>query len=391
MFFVCLFRVWLCQVSAKLRIFREMMKWVCSEALSFARPVDTVQQKCPFAAQKTASTADFGATLSDFYYLCDAVQSCAALRPLLLLHDDCLPMKFSFLIPTYNYDCTALVHELCRQAEETGADYEVLVADDASTEAEVVQALNEIGKKPHCRVLRGAENVGRAAIRNRLAQEARGACLIFMDSDAGVCTPDFVKRYLAAAAPDCVVCGGILHPDHCPSADCSLRWRYEKAAERCFTVEKRCSRPYDAFRTFNFMIPRSVMLSAPFDENFRRYGYEDVLLGRRLQEMGVPVVHIDNPLLNLDIETNEHFLRKTEEANGTLCDFYEQLRTHSGIIRCYERLSRYGLTGVVTWLLGMLRPLLRRQLLSRAPSLFLFDVYKLGDFCRQMRKAKGNV
>lgn len=297
-------------------------------------------------------------------------------------------MTISFLIPTYNYDCTALVAELCHQADIAGIDYEVLVADDASTEWEVVQALDEIGKKPHCRVLRGAMNVGRAAIRNRLAQEAQGAYLIFMDSDAGVCHEDFVMRYCRAALPEQVVCGGICHPHKCPSPDRSLRWRYEKAAERRFTAEKRCSRPYDAFRTFNFMIPRSVMLSAPFDENFRRYGYEDVLLGRRLQEMGMRILHIDNPLMNLDIETNEHFLRKTEEANGTLCEFYEQLRTHSGIIRCYERLQRHGLVGVATRLFGILRPLLRRQLLSRYPSLFLFDVYKLGDFCRQMRDAQ---
>lgn len=296
-------------------------------------------------------------------------------------------MMISFLIPTYNYDCTALVRELCRQADEAGADYEVVVADDASSDAEVARALCEIGDMPHCRLLRAAENVGRAAIRNRLVREARGAWLLFMDSDAGVCAPDFVKRYLAAAVSENVVCGGILHPNQCPSPDCSLRWRYEKAAEPRFTAAKRSGKPYDAFRTFNFMAPRTVMLAAPFDERFRRYGYEDVLLGRRLQEMGVPIVHIDNPLLNLDIETNEHFLRKTMEANGTLCEFYRDLRMHSGIIRCYERLQRCYLTGGVARLFGWLQPLMRRQLLGARPSLFLFNLYKLGDFCRRRREA----
>lgn len=299
-------------------------------------------------------------------------------------------MTISFLIPTYNYDCTALVRELCRQADEAGVDYEVLVADDASTDAEVAHALTDVGNMPHCRLVRGAKNVGRAAIRNRLMQEARGAYLLFMDSDAGVCAPDFVKRYLEAAVPDCVVCGGIRHPESCPSADRSLRWRYEKTAERRFTAEARSQRPYDAFRTFNFLIPRSVMVAAPFDENFRRYGYEDVLLGRRLQEMGVPVVHIDNALMNMDIETNETFLRKTEEANGTLCDFYDLLRHHSGIIRCYERLERLRLAAGVSRLFGWLKPMLRRQLLGQRPSVFLFGCYKLGDFCRRRRTALQN-
>ncbi len=299
-------------------------------------------------------------------------------------------MTISFLIPTYNYDCTALVRELCRQADEAGADYEVLVADDASTDAEVAHALKAIANMSHCRLLRGTENVGRAAIRNRLVQNSRGTYLLFMDSDAGVCAPDFVKRYLEAAAPHSVVCGGILHPDCCPSADRSLRWRYEKTAERRFTAEKRSRRPYDAFRTFNFLIPRSVMQAAPFDEDFRRYGYEDVLLGRRLQEMGVPIVHIDNPLLNLDIETNENFLRKTEEANGTLCDFYDLLHHHSGIIRCYERLEQLKLAAGVSRLFGGLKPVLRRQLLGKCPSMFLFGCYKLGDFCQRRRATLRN-
>lgn len=299
-------------------------------------------------------------------------------------------MTISFLIPTYNYDCTALVRELCRQADEAGADYEVLVADDASTDVEVVKALAEIADMSCCRLLRGRDNVGRAAIRNRLMQEARGAYLLFMDSDAGVCTPDFVKRYLEAAAPGCVVCGGIRHPERCPSEDRSLRWRYEKSAERRFTAEKRSRRPYDAFRTFNFLIPHSVMAATPFDENFRRYGYEDVLLGRRLQEMGVPVVHIDNPLMNMDIETNDVFLRKTEEANGTLCDFYDLLRHHSGIIRCYERLERLRLAAGVSRLFGWLKPVLRRQLSGKCPLTFFFGCYKLGDFCQRRRTALQN-
>ena len=270
---------------------------------------------------------------------------------------------------------------LCAQATGIGVNFEVVVADDASTGVSVIRGLERIAGMAHCKLLRGEKNVGRAAIRNRLVQEARGEWLLFMDSDGGLCTPDFLQRYLDVAKSDCVVCGSIFHADECPSVECTLRWRYEKTAEPRFTAAMRNAHPYDSFRTFNFLAPKAVMQSAPFDENFKRYGYEDVLLGKRLQELGVPILHIDNPLQNLDIETNERFLRKTEEANETLCAFYNALRQHSAIIRWYERLQSLGLAKIVGACWRCSVPLLRRQLLGKRPSMWLFAAYKLGHFC----------
>ena len=40
--------------------------------------------------------------------------------------------SLSILLPTYNCICTALVGELQRQCVAEGADFEIIVADDAS-------------------------------------------------------------------------------------------------------------------------------------------------------------------------------------------------------------------------------------------------------------------
>ena len=290
-------------------------------------------------------------------------------------------MMLSILIPTYNFDCSTLVRNLCSQATCLGVDYEIIVADDASTDKHVSHSLDQINKIEHCRLVRVDTNIGRAAIRNLLVREASGEWLLFMDSDGGLCTSDFLQRYLVSTKSDCVVCGSIIHPNECPSLDRTLRWRYEKTAESRFTASLRNLHPYDSFRTFNFLAPKRVMLEIPFDESFRRYGYEDVLLGRRLQELGIPIMHIDNPLLNLDIETNECFLHKMEEANATLCEFYDKLCHHSKIICWYERLERVGLARFFGYCWHKTTPLLRRQLLSKSPLMRLFNVYKLGHFC----------
>ena len=46
----------------------------------------------------------------------------------------------------------------------------------------------------------------------------------------------------------------------------------------------RQQRPYQHFHTCNFVVSRDVMLTHPFDERFRRYGYEDVLFGKQLKQ-----------------------------------------------------------------------------------------------------------
>ena len=158
----------------------------------------------------------------------------------------------------------------------------------------------------------------------------------------------------------------------------SLRYTYEKAAEKHHTATKRNERPYASFRTFNFMIRRNAFLQVKFDETFRHYGYEDVLFGIQLKESGFRIAHIDNPLENKDIETNEIFLRKTEEALRTLAEHADKLGDSVHLHHLYLRLQRIGLLPIVRKLFQWFAPTLQRNLLSNTPNLPCFAFYKLG-------------
>ena len=103
----------------------------------------------------------------------------------------------SILIPTYNYDCTRLVSDLHQQAALSGIDYEIIVADDASPTYIYKEKNREINALPHCRLIELEENVGRARIRNLLADEAQYEWLLFMDADAEVIGPHYISNYLA--------------------------------------------------------------------------------------------------------------------------------------------------------------------------------------------------
>ena len=290
----------------------------------------------------------------------------------------------SVLVPTYNYDCTALVKRLAKEASELSVDVEILVADDCSTDLVVRQANASLGDVEGCRVFMRTENGGRAQTRNFLARQAQYSQLLFLDADGMPANPAFLSVYAEAMGKADVVCGAILHPEECPSPDKSLRYRYEKEAERRFTAEKRNQRPYASFRSFNFMISKEAFNKVRFDEDFKDYGYEDLLFGRMLKEKGLSVLHIENPMFNMDIEDNDVFLRKVMESNHTLKKFYTKLREDSSLIHGYEWLRRFGMQRIAAWLFKHTEKGLTANLNSANPSLTYLKVFKILHFASLM-------
>ncbi len=290
-------------------------------------------------------------------------------------------MILSILIPVYNYNCVALVKALQQQAENCNIDYEILVADDGSDNAEIVCENRKINAIPHSVYHETGQNHGRSWIRNWLASQSQGAYLLFIDSDAEICNAHFVGNYLRHAEKGAVICGGILHPEEEPSPTRRLRYRYEKAMEPCFTAERRNQHPYANLRTFNFMMPREVALSHPFDESITLYGYEDTLLGGMFEKEGLKVIHIDNPLINADIEENPIFLKKTEESMHSLYQLKDKMQHHSRLLTSYEKIRRLKLDTLLRFVFPLLRPVLTRHLTGKQPTVIALQFYKLAYYC----------
>ena len=282
--------------------------------------------------------------------------------------------SISILIPTFNGVCTALVAALQRQAEALGTDYEVIVADDGSTDTATVGQNRAINGICNCRYVERPQNAGRAAIRNFLASEARHPWLVFIDSDMVVCRPDYIAQY--ASTPDdwTVVDGGICVGGSKEEWKGNLRYRYEKAEEHKHTTDVRRQHPYHDFHTANFMVRRDVMLSHPFDHRARYYGYEDVLFGKQMEQAGIAVHHIDNPMSFEVFEPNGDFIRKTEEGLRTLHQFRSELQGYSRLLSATAHMPQ---SPVRLWhrLFGSWE---RRQLTGSHPSLWLFKLYRLG-------------
>lgn len=293
-------------------------------------------------------------------------------------------MKLSILLPEFNQICFPLAFELHKQCIREGVDFELIVADDASTDASIVEANRPIGEWEHATFLEEHSNRGRAAIRNYLVSKATGEFLLFVDSDTLISDEHFIGRYIAVLKERRVVYGGVTHRPEA-KGEGLLRLRYEQACDRHFTLAYRQQHPYQNLRTINILLPATVARQFPFDETIQLYGYEDTLLGRSWEDAGIEILHIENPVIDVDMESNEVFLAKTEEALHTLLALEERMEGYSALLDCFHTLQKWHLSSPLRAFFHLFAPVIRHNLLGRNPQTWLFQIYKLGYFSKILK------
>lgn len=288
----------------------------------------------------------------------------------------------SVLIPAYNHCCTPLVDSIVRQISgmedaNGGYGYEVVIGDDGSTRADTKDANRDIAGKKYCRYFETGQNIGRAAMRNRLAEAARYDTLLFLDCDVEIDKPDFIKECHDTRLLADVVVGSLRFNDGGGRFTANLRYRYETRYAAGHATNKRNGDRYAAFRTTNFMIRKAVITAHPFDESFAGYGYEDTLLGKELMAAGATLTHTDNYATISDYDDNATFVWKTEQSLATLSEHATQLEGFSKILKAWHMIDTLHATWPVRIAARILMPAIRRQITGNRPRLWLYDLYKL--------------
>lgn len=287
-------------------------------------------------------------------------------------------ISLSILIPTYNWDCELLVRSLQSQCTSLGIDYEIIVADDCSTDIDKRNSnKNTIENLENCLYIQLEENIGRAAIRNMLADRSSYSKLLFLDCDAMTKDDRFIKRYLDKSEEYDVVCGGLVHPESQPYPCVELRYKYEKRADKKRLAKYRNKEPYSRFTPFSFLIDRTTFMSIRFPEDFTGYGYEDVMFGVTLKKKEVSIIHIDNPLIHIGIEENSIFLEKTRQSIHNLYNHRNDIGNDSKLLMQYNRLRKIHFTWIIHIIDKIFGKLIINNLQGNRPSLFLFSIYKL--------------
>jgi glycosyltransferase involved in cell wall biosynthesis len=286
----------------------------------------------------------------------------------------------SILIPTYNYNVFPLVANLQKQCEVLKIDYEILVFDDASKNKKKLEDNEKINLLENCSFQILEKNIGRSKIRNLLAEKAKYDWLLFLDADTFPSNSDFIAKYLAVFHErNSVVFGGIKYPDN-NSKNFTLRHKYGTQRES-LPLYERLKNPYKSFITMGFAIKKEVFQKIKFNEKLTGYGYEDSVFGFELQKNNIPLLHIDNPVIHLNLENNDDFINKSELALQNLLNFYESGAIDDEtvkILKTYLKLKKRNLIFGVRLFFSISKKYLLKNLNSPRPSLFLFDLYRLG-------------
>lgn len=296
-------------------------------------------------------------------------------------------MKISLLIPVFDYDIIALVHSMKNAMGQVPDFCEILIGDDGSSAVYREKYKSLITE--NVSIISSKKNIGRAAIRNRLALKAKGDFLLFIDAD--VMMPGTAEAYILKWLPymntSRVICGGTLYHDSPPGdPDKLLRWKYGKWREQKSAAERN-KHPHAAFSTFNVLIDKTVFSKIRFNEELKQYGHEDTLLGYQLKKAGINILHIDNGLVHEGLESNRDFLNKTKLGIENLSKLYDQVtdkRTFSDIVlmlRIYNRLKYFGFARILSVIYIRYRDRMEIRLDSGNISLFLFAIYKMSMFC----------
>ena len=200
-------------------------------------------------------------------------------------------MRFSVVIVTYNRR-DLLLGCLRAVADLDYPDYEIVVADDGSTDGSLEAVRRQF---PQARCLPHPVNTGEAAARNRGVRAAAGDIIAFTDDDCLV-PRDWLQRHArhytdprVAAAGGPQICRSPTFYDSFDAAQWTIRF------DRLETIE--CIRSYEHLLTGSMSVRREVCERVgPFDEQFLRGCDSDFI--RRLSRAGYPFVR--DPDLQVD-------------------------------------------------------------------------------------------
>jgi len=292
----------------------------------------------------------------------------------------------SILIQNYNSNIRDLLLNLDEQAKNAGLVYEILVGDDCS-DLPIIQHYKEFKVFDSVHVIKHNDRLGRSANRNLIAGEARYEKLLFIDSNAKVKDPCFIKKYYSASDLSPVLVGGTAYSDESPlNPDYLLRWKYGRMREMK-SAKMRNKNPYQSFSSFNFMIRKEIFNKIKFDERLTEYGHEDTLFGYRLKQNVLNINHINNVLYYKGETKTEDYLSKTRKSLENLRYILSILGDDPGFIRevrllkVFRRIRMIKLDIILKFLFRLSRNKLEVHLSSQNPMILFFQFYKLAYYC----------
>ena len=287
----------------------------------------------------------------------------------------------SILIPCYDFNAYPLVNILEKQALMLNINFEIICIDDGSFSSK-----NEINQKinllTNAKFIESKKNLGRIKNRILLAEKSQYDWLLYIDVDTIPKNEDFLANYITFFKKEIIIFGGCTY-NKPQNKNSNLRYKFGKFREEII-ASTRNKNPYKYISSSNFMCRKSILLNTLKKIESISYG-NDYLFASLLKQEKVNITHIDNKVIIEDIDDNQKFLRKTEQALENLLKCYKKglLNIHSiSILSAYEFLDKFLLKKIFVKSTNLCKKIIDNNLVKQNPNLFLFDLYRLRYLCQ---------
>lgn len=289
----------------------------------------------------------------------------------------------SVLIPTYNYDITSLINQLDSQISKIGINYEIIVYDNGS-KPEIINKNKSIGNLKNMKLIINDKSVGIAGSRKVLSDSASYDWLLLLDADTELKHDKFITNYINYIEGKYeAIFGGFSYKTIKPNKTEVLRWKYGIKCE-AISAKIRNKNPYKITIAANVLIKKNVYQKLNVHTIGNAYGM-DLYLGPQLKKNNISVLHIDNEVYHIGLENSEKYLQKVELAVVTLFKLYNDnlINSHeNSLLKVFSKLKQYKFNKIFSFFYKILKNPIKRNLLSRNPSINLLQIYKLMYLCK---------
>ncbi len=288
----------------------------------------------------------------------------------------------SILIPCYDYNALPLVKKLEKEALTLGITYEIICIDDGSF-SPLNEKNQQINALTNCQFIESKKNIGRIANRKLLSEKAQYNWLMFIDVDTIPKNENYIEKYLNFIDKTDVVFGGFSYKKDSYSEQTSLRYTFGKNREQV-PSRRRMKKPYKYIISSNYMINKKIFNIIKLPEDINGYGL-DYFFGASLKYNKAKIIHIDNEVYHVGLDRNQDFIEKTKSALNNLksMDKNNYLKKHDiSILKYYKILKGLLLSKMFYALINTINDKLEANIMSKKPSLFAFDLYRLAYLCK---------
>ena len=277
-------------------------------------------------------------------------------------------INLSILIPCHDWNLLQLVNELnqlCIKSKSLNK-FEIICIEDGSKK---LFKNSKIKKLDNVYYSISTQNIGRSAVRNKLARLANFEWLLFIDCDSEIVDDNFIENYTKEANRDLsktVFYGQTLYKKS-NNCEFSLHENYGKK------IESKKKIKY--FSSHHFLIKKRLLLEKKFNEKITKYGYEDLIFQL---ESNYNFEYIENPLYHTGLKKNLKFIADCESSLENLLIYENQkiIEDKIRILVWFKKLNVFQSFILIAF--KFLRPFLLKNLNSNKPNLILLQFYKLG-------------